>query len=300
MTNLSKKAYATSKSPGGFNVSFEFFPPSTQRGLFRLLDHVIELQPFEPDFVSVTYGAAGKTRVNTLRTVQAISNLETLDVAGHLTCAGQSEDDTEAAIARYEKTGVKHIVAIRGDVPDEGKTVKKGYGTATDLVAAIRAHGGFKISVAAYPEVHPLAKSAQHDLDVLKAKFDAGADRAITQFCFDNTSILRFMDRVADAGIDKPVVPGILLMHDFWKVKAFCERCGTQVPDWVAARFAGLENDKDAHRLVAAGLAIEQALDLAAHGIRHFHFYTFNTSGLAVAVCRSLGLHQNPDLKQAA
>ncbi|VAV96388.1 5,10-methylenetetrahydrofolate reductase [hydrothermal vent metagenome] len=303
MTTLSQNAFNVARDPGGFTISFEAFPPMSEAGQGKLLDVAKNLEDFDPAFFSVTYGAGGGTQERTLNTLADISQKTGHNLAGHLTCVGATKEQTNAVAEQYRKMGVKHIVALRGDTPDgvdQYQPHPGGYKNAADLVAGLKEIGGFDISVGAYPESHPDSPSRNADLDNLKAKFDAGADRAITQFFFDNHVFYDFMDSVQDHGITGPIVPGILLIHDFWKVKRFAKMCQTDVPDWLEARFAGLQGDTAAQQLVAVSVAVEQVLEMAASGVRHFHFYTMNKSDLAVAVCRSLGLKPARNMRSVA
>ena len=303
MTYLSESAYVTARSGAGFTISFEAFPANSQAALDELVGMAGKLQAFEPEFLSVTYGAGGGTQSKTLDTIKSISNATDHRLAGHLTCVGASKSQSDAVIRQYYAMGIRHIVALRGDKPagDKHYTAHpEGYRNAAGLVAGIARHGEFDISVAAYPETHPDSPSRKHDLENLKSKFDSGADRAITQFFFENTMFYRLLDDCADNGIDNPIVPGILLIHDFKKVCNFAARCNATIPNWLAARFKGLENDLEAQKLVAASFAAEQALDLAAQGVKHFHFFTLNRPDLALAVCRCLGISPVSDQSQAA
>ncbi len=294
MTSLSQNAFKVSKNPGGFTVSFEVFPPLSDIGQTNLLQVARDLERFGPSFFSVTYGAGGGTQKRTLDTLQQITDETSHKLAGHLTCVGATKTQTDAVAQSYKAMGVKSIVALRGDKPkDQDKYIphEGGYANATELVAGLKNIGGFDISVAAYPEIHPDSANRKADLDNLKAKFDAGADRAITQFFFDNQVYYDFLEATADHGITAPIVPGILLIHDFNNVKRFAKMCNTNVPEWLKARFEGLEDDPAGQQLVAVSTAVEQVLELASHGVRHFHFYTMNKSNLAIAVCRALGLN---------
>lgn len=303
MTTLSQNAFTVARNSGGFTISFEAFPPTGPKGQANLIDVARDLEEYGPKFFSVTYGAGGGTQARTLETLSEISAKTGHSLAGHLTCVGATKDQTNAVARQYEKMGVRRIVALRGDTP-EGQTQYTphpgGYKNAADLVAGLKQLADFDISVGAYPECHPDSPSKKADLDNLQAKFEAGADRAITQFFFDNHIFYDFIDAADDHGLKGPIVPGILLIHDFWKVKRFAKMCGTDVPTWLEARFAGLEDDPAGQQLVAVSTAVEQVLDMAANGVRHFHFYTMNKSDLAVAVCRSLGLKPKKDLPSVA
>jgi methylenetetrahydrofolate reductase (NADPH) len=275
------------------SVSFEFFPPSDD-GMAQLLWESIErLAPLKPRFVSVTYGADGSTRERTHSVVARVLRETRLTPAPHLTCVGAPAGQILDIAREYWDMGVRHIVALRGDPPTGQRSYTphpQGFAYAVDLVRGLRTVGDFEISVAAYPEMHPEAPSAQFDLDNLRAKFDAGASRAITQFFFDTDVFLRFRDQCAAAGIDAPIVPGILPITRFPHMQKFARRCGTSVPDWLVHRFDGLEDDPETRRLIAASFAIEQVKRLQKHGVKEFHFYTLNRAELTVAICHALGV----------
>jgi len=284
------------------HVSFEFFPPKTEEMERTLWDSIKRLESISPHFVSVTYGAGGSTRERTHATVKRMLNETTLTPAAHLTCVDATRDDVDAVIRNYSEIGVRHIVALRGDpvsgvgahyAPHPG-----GYRNAADLVNGIKRIGDFEVSVAAYPEKHPDSRDVQADLDMLQAKVDAGATRAITQFFFENDLYFRYLDRVRARGIDIPVVPGIAPVQNFKQVKSFAERCGATIPRWLADRFEGLDDDVATRKLVAAAVAAEQVLDLVDRGVTDFHFYTMNRADLVFAICHLLGLR--PAMKQAA
>ncbi len=278
---------------GDIEVSFEFFPPKTEKMEAALWDSIGRLSPLAPRFVSVTYGAGGSTRERTHATVVRIRKETDLTPAAHLTCVGASRSEVLDVAEHYWQAGVRHIVALRGD-PPEGQGAyaphPDGFAYAADLVAGLRKLHDFEISVAAYPETHPHATSADADLDNLKHKIDAGASRAITQFFFDPAVYFRFMERVRAAGITVPVVPGILPVTNFAQVKKFSAMCGAAVPDWLASLFEGLDEDPDTRRLVAATVAAEQCRALYDGGVREFHFYTLNRADLTYAICHILGL----------
>ena len=275
------------------DVSFEFFPPADAAMEATLWRSVERLAPLRPHFVSVTYGADGSTRTRTHQVVSRIQRETPLAGAPHLTCIGASRGEVLDIARQYWAQGIRHIVALRGDPPQGSEHYvphPDGFAYAADLVAGLRAVADFDISVAAYPETHPEAPSAGFDLDNLKRKLDAGASRAITQFFFDPQHFLRFRDRCAAAGIRAPIVPGILPITRFAQVRRFAERCGAQIPPWLAERFAGLEDDPDTRRLIAASVAIEQVTLLERHGVCDFHFYTLNRAELTYAICHALGL----------
>jgi methylenetetrahydrofolate reductase (NADPH) len=276
-------------------VSFEFFPPKTEEMEKTLWSSIERLAPLGPNFVSVTYGAGGSTRERTHRTVQRILGETPLKPAAHLTCVAATRDEVDEVVRGYHETGVRHIVALRGDpVAGIGTAYEAhpgGYAQTSDLVEGIkRVSPDFEVSVSAYPEKHPEAPSLDADLDALKMKVDAGADRAITQFFFDNDIYLRYLDKVHARGIDIPIVPGILPVQNFKLARSFAERAGASVPDWLGARFEGLEEDVETRKLIAAAVAAEQVLDLVDRGVRDFHFYTMNRADLVYAICHLLGL----------
>ena len=277
------------------NVSFEFFPPNTPAMSETLWSSIEQLAPLNPRFVSVTYGADGSTRERTHAAVARIQDETNLTAAPHLTCVGASRGEIDDIAREYWDMGVRNLVALRGDPPkgDEGYVPHPdGYAYASDLVAGLKAIGDFEISVAAYPEVHPEARSAAADLDNLKRKLDAGASRAITQFFFGIEPYLRFRDECARAGIDSEIVPGILPITRFPQLQSFAEQCGATVPDWVRERFDGLEDDPDTRKLIAASVAIEQVGFLRREGVSEFHFYTLNRSDLTVAICHAIGVRR--------
>lgn len=283
-------------------VSFEFFPPKTEEMEKTLWRSITRLAPLGPRFVSVTYGAGGSTRERTHATVKRIREETNLEPAAHLTCVQATRDEIDEVARNYWNAGIRHIVALRGDVPgDDGKYVPDpdGYAYAVDLVAGIKKVADFEISVAAYPECHPEAPSPQFDLDYLKRKIDAGATRAITQFFFDTETFLRFRDKLPSAGIDVPVVPGILPITNFNTVARFAKGCGANVPQWLADLFEGLDDDPETRKMVAASLAVEQCRKLQAHGIDEFHFYTLNRAELTLVICRMLGMKAD-DVADAA
>lgn len=277
-----------------FNVSFEFFPPNTPEMEATLWDSIHRLAPLNPHFVSVTYGAGGKTRERTHSTLTRLVDETTIRPAAHLTCVAASRAEVDTVAKDYWDAGVRHIVALRGD-PQGGpgsayESQPDGYQSSTALVAGLKRIGDFEISVSAYPEGHPESANADADIDVLKAKIDAGATRAITQFFFDNDIYMRFMDKVRGKGINIPVVPGIVPVQSFKQTANFAKRAGASVPDWLADRFEGLDNDPATRRLVAATVAAEQVLDLVDRGIYNFHFYTMNRADLVYAICHLLGM----------
>jgi len=275
------------------SVSFEFFPPNDAEMERTLWASIERLAPLGPRFVSVTYGADGSTRERTHNVVMRILRETPLTPAPHLTCVGAPRSEVLDVARAYWAAGVRHIVALRGD-PPAGQAAytphPQGFAYAADLVKGLRSIGDFDISVAAYPEVHPEAPSAKFDLDCLRAKLDAGASRAITQFFFDTDRYLRFRDECAAAGITAQIVPGILPITRFPQMLRFAKRCGATVPESLAHRFDGLDDDPETRRLIAASFAIEQVRRLQAHGVQEFHFYTLNRAELTYAICHALGL----------
>jgi len=276
------------------DVSFEFFPPKTEEMATTLWDAIRRLAPLQPNFVSVTYGAGGSTRERTHTTVKRILTETTLIPAAHLTCVAATRDEIDAVIRAYCEAGVRHIVALRGD-PQGGVGTcyaphPGGYRNGADLVAGIKRICDVEVSVSAYPEKHPDSPNVEADIDMLKAKVDAGATRAMTQFFFENDCYFRYMDRVHARGIDVPIVPGILPVQNFKQTKNFAARCGASVPDWLAERFEGLDDDPATRQLIAAAVAAEQVLDLVDRGVTEFHFYTMNRADLVYAICHLLGL----------
>jgi methylenetetrahydrofolate reductase (NADPH) len=278
---------------GHISVSFEFFPPADAAMEATLWSSLQRLAPLAPSFVSVTYGADGSTRERTHNVVTRIQQSSALTGAPHLTCIGAARGEILDIARAYWDEGVRHLVALRGDPPHGTGSYAphpQGFAYAADLVAGLTAVAPFEISVAAYPEVHPQARSAQEDLDNLRRKIDAGATRAITQFFFDTEVFLRFRDRCAAAGIRAPIVPGILPITRFPQVLRFAKTCGASIPAWLHERFDGLDDDAETRRLIAASVAIDQVQALCAHGVREFHFYTLNRAELTYAICYALGL----------
>lgn len=288
-------------------VSFEFFPPRTEEMEATLWSSISRLAPLRPQFVSVTYGAGGSTRERTHNTVKRLVEQTALKPAAHLTCVAATRDEVDDVVRAYKDAGVRHIVALRGDpVSGLGTAYEPhpgGYAETADLVAGIKRLGDFEVSVSAYPEKHPESPCVDTDIDVLKAKVDAGATRAITQFFFDNDVYLRYLDRVLARGIDIPVVPGILPVQNFTQAANFAHRTGASVPAWLAKRFEGLGDDPETRRLIAAAVAAEQVFDLVDRGVTEFHFYTMNRADLVYAICHLLGLRaegEAPALRVAA
>jgi len=279
---------------GDILVSFEFFPPKTEKMEDTLWSSISRLATLRPEFVSVTYGAGGSTRERTHATVTRLIRETALKPAAHLTCVDATKEEINAVAKAYWNAGVRHIVALRGD-PPQGPGTKyaphpKGFINAADLVAGLKRVANFEISVAGYPEKHPDSATLDADIDNLKAKVDAGADRIITQFGFDNAHFLRYLERARAAGIWVPISPGIVPIHNFKQVANFARRAGATVPSWLAHRFEALDEDSTTTHLVAAAVATEQVMDLVDEGIKKFHFYTLNRADLVFAICHLLGL----------
>lgn len=275
-------------------VSFEFFPPKNSVMEADLWAAIRKLEPLAPEFVSVTYGAGGSTRERTHATVAALLRETSLKPAAHLTCVAATREEVDSVARAYWEVGVRHIVALRGDppagvgapyLPHPG-----GYENSADLTAGLKRIAPFEVSVAAYPEKHPDSPTWEADLDMLAAKVDAGATRAITQFFFDNDDYWRYLDRVRARGIDIPIIPGFIPIHNFKQVSGFAKRCGARIPASLAGRFEGLERDHETTQLIAAAVAAEQVTDLTMGGVREFHFYTLNRSSLVYAICHLLGI----------
>ena len=282
-------------APGGGRspvLSFEFFPPRTEALEIQLWAAIRRLEPLCPSFVSVTYGAGGSTQARTHDTVARLVRETTLTPAAHLTCVGASRGAVDDVARRYWDEGIRHIVALRGDAPgsDGFEPHGDGYANAAELVEGLKRVADFELSVAAYPEIHPDAQSPQADLDNLKRKLDAGATRAITQVFFEADVYLRFIDRCLAAGITAPVVPGIMPVSNFASAKRFAQSCGTSVPTWLEAMFAGTEDDQQVRRMVGAVVAAEQVRLLQANGVDEFHFYTLNRPDLTYAIAHILGV----------
>ena len=277
MTEMTIAAHERSAAQKPPAISFEFFPPKSEEMERSLWDTINRLAPLAPNFVSVTYGAGGSTRERTHSTISRILAETSLTPAAHLTCVGAACGEIDEIVDRYHDVGVRHIVALRGDPPGgigtPFATHPDGYQTSADLVANIkRRHPDIEVSVSAYPEKHPESPDFDADIDVLKAKVDAGATRAITQVFFDNDLYFRYLDRVRARGISIPIVPGIMPMHNFKQARSFVTRTGTTVPDWLAAKFDGLDDDAETRKLVAATVAAGQVQKLAKHGVETFHF----------------------------
>lgn len=278
---------------GDIEVSFEFFPPKTEKMEQTLWESIKTLEPLNPRFVSVTYGAGGSTRERTHSTVARILNETALTPAAHLTCVGASRDEIDSVARDYWELGVRNIVALRGDPSEPGTPYQphpEGYRDATELVSGLKQVAPFDISVAAYPEVHPDSSSRAFDLENLRRKIDAGADRAITQFFFSSDAFFRFRDDAAAAGIDVEIVPGILPVSNVATTRRFAGSCGAAIPQWLNDLFEGLDDLPAARQLIAATVAAELCGQLYAGGVRHFHFYTLNRAELSYAICHLLGV----------
>ena len=293
----------TSEKPR-LRVSFEFFPPKTAEMEASLWDAVKRLEPLDPTFVSVTYGAGGSTRGRTHASVSRIVRETALKPAAHLTCVSATKAEVAEVVRDYHAAGVRHIVALRGD-PAEGiggayRATLGGFEHTADLVRAIRDAGDFEVTVSAYPEKHPESPNVEADIETLKRKVDAGATRAITQFFFENDAYFRYLDRVRAAGIGIPIIPGIVPVQSFKQTANFAAKTGASVPAWLAERFEGLENDPATRKLVAAAVAAEQVIDLVDRGVADFHFYTMNRADLVYAVCHLLGLRARAPQADAA
>mgnify|MGYP006411864119 FL=1 len=281
--------------PEGVKVSFEFFPPATEKAEASLWSCIDRLSPVKPSFVSVTYGAGGTTRERTHETVVKIAKETNLEAAAHLTCVGSHRQEIDDIAKRYWQAGIRHIVALRGDAPEGAGSYQAnpdGYAYASDLVSGLKKVADFEISVAAYPESHPESKNPEADLDNLKRKIDAGATRAITQYFFEPETYLRFLERARAAGIHVPIVPGILPVTNITQVKKFSKLSGTTVPDWLTELFDGLDDDPETRKLIAASVAAEQCRILHASGVNDFHFYTLNRADLTYAICHILGVRK--------
>jgi methylenetetrahydrofolate reductase (NADPH) len=294
MNSVRHSRFADSGSTPPIRVSFEFFPPKTAEMETTLWEAIARLAPLQPTFVSVTYGAGGSTRERTHATVKRIIAETMLTPAAHLTCVAATRAEIDAVIEAYAQAGVRHIVALRGDpiggIGERFAPHPGGYRNAADLVSGIKRIADIEISVSAYPEKHPDSADVTADIDMLKAKVDAGATRAITQFFFENSLYFRYLERVRKSGIDIPIVPGILPVQNFTQTKNFAARTGASVPAWLARRFDGLDNDPTTRKLIAAAVAAEQVLDLVDQGVTDFHFYTMNRAELVYAICHLLGL----------
>jgi methylenetetrahydrofolate reductase (NADPH) len=291
VANLIAKA---SQRIGAPRVSFEFFPPKTEALEVQLWESVAKLAPLNPSFVSVTYGAGGSTRDRTHRTVARLVQETAMKPAAHLTCVGASQAEVDSVLRDYWQAGVRHIVALRGDPPGGVGTAyaphPQGYANAAALVSGARAVADFEISVAVHPEKHPASPSWAHDIDNFKQKLDAGATRGVSQFFFDADVFLRFRDRLADAGVTAPILPGIMPVTNAKGLKKMADGCGATLPAWLTRLFEGLDGDPETRRLVAAATTAQLCAQLATEGVEDFHFYTLNRADLTLAICRILGV----------
>lgn len=279
------------KTNQNFGISFELFPAKTDKGETELKSVINELSNFSPEFISVTYGAGGSTREKTFDIVKSIKDNTKVKPAAHLTCVAASKSQIDEIIQGYIDEGIKHIVALRGDNPDmsdEYQSHPEGYNYSYQLVDALKKTGKFQISVAAFPETHPEANSSEDDLKYLKQKIDAGADRAITQYCFDTDKIIDFIDRAKNIGITKPIVPGIVMINNFDRIVSFSKRCGASVPDWLSDKFSQAADDKNMQKKVAIDVAYQQCKKLLDSGVENLHFYTLNKSDIASDVIKRL------------
>ena len=280
-------------NPGPLAVSFEFSPPKTEEAEAALWLAIRRLEPLQPSFVSVTYGAGGTTRERTHATVKRMVEETSLKPAAHLTCVGASRGETDDILRAYWDAGIRHIVALRGDMPGMSGPYQphaQGYRTTPELIAGIHKIANFEVSVSFYPERHPDSPSPGHDIELLKAKMDAGASRALGQFCFDNDLTARFRDDVATAGITIPVVPGVMPTTNFNGIARMAGKAGASIPAWLAKAYEGLDEDVETRRIVAAAVLADQVQQLRTRGFGQFHFYTLNQANLTYAACRILGL----------
>ena len=291
---IARAGVGLAQRPG---VSFEFSPPKTPEAEETLWEAIRRLEPLDPTFVSVTYGAGGSTRDRTHRTVLRMLKETRLRPAAHLTCVEASRGEVDEVIQDYWDAGIRHIVALRGDPPGQigGVYVPRadGYNNATELTEGVRAVAPFEVSVGLYPQIHPESPSLEHDIDVLKAKVDAGATRAITQFFFDIDAFLRFMDKVRKAGVTIPISPGIMPVSNYKGLQKMSGPMGVKLPGWLANLFDGLDKDPETRRLLAASVATEMCASLAEEGFTDFHFYTLNRADLVYAICRVLGVRES-------
>jgi methylenetetrahydrofolate reductase (NADPH) len=274
-------------------VSFEFSPPKTPETEASLWNAIRRLEPLAPSFVSVTYGAGGSTRERTHATVKRIVDETSLKPAAHLTCVGHSRHEIEEIVRGYWDAGIRHVVALRGDMPDMSGAYRphqRGYASTPELIEGVRKVAPFEISVSCYPEGHPDSPSLDHDVQLLKRKLDAGASRALGQFCFHSDAVARFRDKAVAAGITAPIIPGIMPTTAFRGVERMAAKCGARLPAWLTRAYAGLDEDIETRRIIAAAVLAEQVQELRAHGFSQFHFYTLNQANLTYAACRIMGL----------
>ena len=280
------------------SISFEFFPPKTPKFEAKLWQSIAQLAPIKPKFVSVTYGAGGSTRTATHKIVKNIINDTKLSAAAHLTCVAATKEEVDSVIDDYKSIGVKHIVALRGDMPnmDSFKPHPYGYSSSVELVKTIKQHGCFDITVSAYPEKHPESSSFETDINLLKAKINAGADQAITQFAFDTDLYLIFRDKLVADGINIPVIPGIMPTTNFKGVQNMAEKCGTSIPEWLSAEYTGLEDDFERRQEISIKVAVDQCRKLISEGFDQLHFYTLNQYKVISKVCNILELGAENEL----
>jgi len=280
------------------SISFEFFPPKTPKLEAKLWQSIERLAPIGPKFISVTYGAGGTTRTATHKIVKNIINDTELNAAAHLTCVAATKEEVDSVIDNYKSIGVNHIVALRGDMPDmeSFQPHPNGYSSSVNLVEAIKQHGCFDVTVSAYPEKHPESSSFETDINLLKAKIDAGADQAITQFAFDNDVYSSFRDKVIADGINIPLIPGIMPTTNFKGVQSMAEKCGTSIPEWLSAQYTGLENDFERRQAISIKVAVDQCRQLISEGFDRLHFYTLNQYKVISEVCNILGLGAGSEL----
>ena len=278
-------------------VSFEFFPPKNQRMADVLWNSLKRLEPLNPQFVSVTYGARGSTRTMTHDLVKKIIRETKIPPAAHLTCIGSKISEIEEIASNYWSDGIRHIVALRGDIPNDIDHKKEELKYATDLIRTLKNINDFEITVSAYPEGHPDSRSIEQDIDFLQKKIDLGATRAITQFFFDTNIFFEFLDKLRKKNINIPVIPGILPVTDCKKTIEFCNSTNCSIPAWLKEMFVGLDSDPETRKLVAATISAEQCKKLAKEGIKEFHFYTLNRADLSFAICHILGIRSLEDIK---
>lgn len=283
------------KPNSNLKISFEFFPPKNQEMVNTLWNSIKRIEPLKPQFVSVTYGARGSTRNLTHDLVKKIKIQTELEPAAHLTCIGSSVEEINKIATNYWNDGIRHIVALRGDIPDEYAQEDREINFATDLIKILKKNNDFQISVSAYPEGHPDSKNFEHNFDVLKKKIDLGATTAISQFFFDNNVFLDFLENARKRNINIPIIPGILPVTNCKKTLEFCKKMNCKVPNWIKEIFIGLDSDPETRKLVAANIASEQCKNLLNQGIEEFHFYTLNRTDLSFAICHILGVRTLED-----
>lgn len=276
-------------------VSFEFFPPKNKEMFNTLWKNIKRLEPLNPQFVSVTYGARGSTRNLTHELVKKIKRDTSLQPAAHLTCIGSTKEEINQIATNYWNDGIKHIVALRGDIPNEINDLQKELSYATDLIKVLRDNNNFQISVSAYPEGHPDSRNDEENFDILKKKIDLGATKAITQFFFDNNVFLDFLEKARKRNINIPIIPGILPVTNCKKTLEFSNSMNCKIPDWIKKTFVGLDTDPETRKLVAATIAAEQCKKLLEEGVNEFHFYTLNRADLSFAICHILGVRSLKD-----